>query len=139
MSEVLCMNNRRIMMYRFNIVPVPKPRQTQRDKWLLRDPVARYRAFANDLRIQAREQDFVLPDSHFHCIFYLPMPKSWPKKKREQMLGAPHQSVPDTDNLLKGLIDALRPGNDAGVWDERGTKRWAIDGKIEILIEEEDA
>ena len=33
---------------KYDITPVPKPRQTQRDKWKRRDVVMRYRAFADE-------------------------------------------------------------------------------------------
>ena len=37
----------------------------------------------------------------------MPIPKSWPKKRKEKALGAPHSSRPDLDNLVKFVGDAL--------------------------------
>lgn len=34
----------------YPIVPVPKPRMTQRDKWQKRPAVMRYRAFCDEVR-----------------------------------------------------------------------------------------
>lgn len=43
------------------------------------------------------------------CVFYAPVPKSWPKAKREQALDGrlPFMSRPDIDNLVKLVLDAL--------------------------------
>ena len=39
--------------------------------------------------------------------FYMPVPASLSKKKKESMYGKPHVIRPDTDNLLKTVCDAL--------------------------------
>lgn len=111
----------------YPVVPVPKPRMTQRDKWQKRPAVMRYRAFCDDLR--ARKCTF--PESESHVIFHMPMPKSWSKKKRAEMLGQPHRQKPDRDNLEKALMDAVYE-NDESVWDMRTTKIWSDIGCIEI-------
>ena len=111
----------------YPVVPVPKPRMTQRDKWQKRPAVMRYRAFCDDLR--ARNCTF--PESGSHVIFHMPMPASWSKKKRAEMLGQPHQQKPDVDNLQKALMDAVLK-DDSGVWDMRITKIWSDTGFIEI-------
>jgi len=41
------------------------------------------------------------------CIFYMPIPKSWSKKKRLAAVGEYHIKKPDSDNLLKTIKDAL--------------------------------
>lgn len=111
----------------YPVVPVPKPRMTQRDKWQKRPAVMRYRAFCDDLR--ARKCTF--PESGSHVIFHMPMPASWSKKKRTEMLGQPHRQKPDRDNLEKALMDAVYE-NDESVWDMRTTKIWSDIGCIEI-------
>lgn len=111
----------------YPVVPVPKPRMTQRDKWQKRPAVMRYRAFCDDLR--ARKCTF--PESGSHVIFHMPMPASWSKKKRAEMLGQPHRQKPDRDNLEKALMDAVYE-NDESVWDMRTTKIWSDIGCIEI-------
>lgn len=87
----------------------------------------RYRAFCDDLR--ARNCTF--PESGSHVIFHMPMPVSWSKKKRAEMLGQPHRQKPDRDNLEKALMDAVYE-NDESVWDMRTTKIWSDIGCIEI-------
>lgn len=39
--------------------------------------------------------------------FIMPIPKSWSKKKQEEAIGDYHIKKPDTDNLVKGVFDAL--------------------------------
>ena len=111
----------------YPVVPVPKPRMTQRDKWQKRPAVMRYRAFCDDLRAHK----CTLPESGSHVIFHMPMPKSWSKKKRAEMLGQPHRQKPDVDNLTKAILDAVLK-DDSGVWDMRTTKIWSDIGCIEI-------
>lgn len=87
----------------------------------------RYRAFADELRLKYRED---LPDD-VHMTFYLPMPKSWSKKKRDLMRGQPHQQKPDFDNLAKSVADALRE-DDSTIWRCLVDKYWADEAAIDI-------
>lgn len=103
-----------------NIVPVPKPRMTQRDRWAQRPAVMRYYAFCDEIRLKGPGS---LPP-RLRLIFYLPMPKSWPAKKRTAHEGLPHQVRPDTDNLTKAVKDALAE-EDSYIYDEHATKYWA--------------
>lgn len=116
--------------HRYEITPVPKPRQTRSDKWKERPSVMRYRAFADECRLKKVH----VPESGAHITFNMPMPKSWSKKKRLATVGRAHQSRPDVDNLAKSLLDALY-ADDSTVWDLRITKRWAAVGSIEIITE----
>ena len=113
---------------RYNITPCTKPRQTRSDKWKQRPCVMRYRAFADE----ARALGITIPESGSTLIFGLPMPKSWSKKKKAEMIGKPHQQVPDWDNLAKGIQDAVLK-QDCRVWDIHCTKIWADVGFIEIV------
>lgn len=38
---------------------------------------------------------------------YFPVPKSYSKKKREQLLFTPHTKKPDCDNIAKAVLDSL--------------------------------
>lgn len=121
--------------YEFPIVPVPKPRMTQQDKWKHRPAVMTYRAFADELRLQARAQDFVLPDSGWSIAFHIPMPDSWSKKKRAEMFGKPHQQRPDWDNLCKSFCDALCT-LDETIWECCGVRKyWSDVGRIIVRVE----
>lgn len=110
-----------------DIVPMAKPRMTQRDRWAKRPAVLRYFAF----RDQVRARRVHLPDAGYHITFVIPMPKSWSARKRTAMDGQPHQQRPDKDNLEKALLDAVF-GEDCRVWDGRCTKVWGARGKITI-------
>jgi Holliday junction resolvase RusA-like endonuclease len=117
-----------------DIVPVPKPRMTQRDKWL--DPprpcAGRYFAFCEELRLKCPR----LPESWATGIvvidFYLPMPASWSKAKVAKHRGMPHQQKPDVDNLVKAFLDSVYD-EDCHVYDEHGRKFWSDKGYIEIF------
>lgn len=115
----------------YYIKPVPKPRMTQRDKWLTgvkrRPSVRRYFQFKELCRIYKVE----VKESETEIVFVLPMPKSWPYKKREEMLGKPHQQRPDKDNLEKALLDAVYD-EDCRVWDSRVSKLWGVKPMIAI-------
>lgn len=115
----------------YDIEPCPKPRMTRSDKWNKRDCVLRYRTFCD----QVRAAGIQVPESGATITFVLPMPKTWSKKKKAEMLGQPHQTTPDKDNLEKALLDACYK-NDAHIWDSRVIKRWGYSGQIIIRIEE---
>lgn len=112
----------------YNIVPCPKPRMTRKDKWAKRPCVLRYRAFKDECRIRNVE----LPDVGIRVIFGIPMPKSWSKKKRQDMKYKPHLQTPDLDNLEKALCDAVLD-DDSRVWNMWGSKIWSEEGFIFIL------
>ena len=116
------------------VIPVAKPRMTQRDKWAKRPAVLRYFAFADAFRAEAQRVGFVLPDFGAAFTFYLPIPSSWSAKKKREMEGKPHQSRPDLDNLAKSAADALK-GEDSTIWQYNGlTKLWSSDPRIEVVV-----
>lgn len=110
-----------------SVVPVPKPRMTQSDRWKQRPAVMRYRQYKDDLKSLVRGT----LEASFEVEFYLPMPPSWSQKKRLAMEGAPHQQKPDVDNLLKGLMDALCE-EDSYVFNVQVSKFWASEGSIKL-------
>jgi Holliday junction resolvase RusA-like endonuclease len=112
----------------YDIVPCPKPRQTRADKYLKRPPVMRYRAFADECRLKMKA---IQLDGR-KITFHVPMPKSWPKYKRADMEGTPHRQRPDIDNFAKAVLDAIHPEDDSHIADITLSKRWAIEGAIEV-------
>jgi Holliday junction resolvase RusA-like endonuclease len=123
-----------MVMKSYEIVPMGKPRMTQKDKWAKRPAVLRYRAFKDECRLKK----VVVPESAAHIIFVIPMPSSWSKQKRAEMAGKGHQQKPDLDNLHKALLDAVFE-EDSHVFDHRVSKIWGVTGKIligEIVIGE---
>ena len=117
------------MIKTFILDPVAKPRMSRSDVWLLRPCVARYRAFCDELRLQAKGMRF--PEHGAWVIFRLPMPRGWSDRKKEATAGEPHKTVPDVDNLVKSIFDALET-DDRHIWDVRITKVWDHTGSIEI-------
>lgn len=114
-------------MSEYDIEPTPKPRMTQRDKWKKRPAVLRYHAFKDEVKLKGVS----VPESGASVSFYMPMPKTWSKKKKASLVGEPHQQEPDVDNLLKALLDAVYD-DDSGVWDIRASKIWSYQGKIVV-------
>ena len=108
----------------YPIAPVPKPRMTQRDLW--RQPVKRYWDFCKEVRARG-----VTLNAEVEVIFHIAIFSSWSKKKREQMLGQPHQQKPDLDNFVKALLDAVHK-EDSHIWHIKAKKMWALEGAIEI-------
>jgi len=92
----------------------------------------RYRAFADEVRAAGLE----IADT-LNVVFYLPMPASWSKKKRAEMLGKPHKQKPDIDNLVKALLDAVFD-DDSHVYEIRAVKFWDEVGSFFILNESEE-
>ena len=64
-------------------------------------------------------------------VFGITMPKSWSQKKRDEYLGKPHRQVPDLDNFIKGLGDALYD-DDSCIASICASKVWAARGYIAI-------
>ena len=112
-----------------DIVPVSKPRMTRRDKWMQRPVVVAYRNYGDELRLKLPR--YKVP-SKLWIEFYLPMPKSWSKKRKSEMNDTPHQQKPDIDNLVKAFLDHLCE-DDAYVYNIKAAKFWSDRPRIMIL------
>ena len=112
----------------YPITPMGAPRMTRADAWRVpvRDCVARYRAFKDEVRLRA-----VSLENGDRVVFVLPMPVSWSKKKKAEMCGKPHQQKYDLDNLCKALMDALFQ-DDSHIWKLSIEKIWGYTGEIRI-------
>lgn len=102
-----------------------KPRMTQRDRWHKRPKAERYWAYKAELQLawDAKLSRDVLLEPYV-LVFWIPMPKSWSKRKRGEMIGKPHRQKPDKDNLEKGVLDALM-GEDMAAWCGLVAKFWS--------------
>ena len=107
-----------------------KPRMTQADSWKKRPIVLKYWEYKDDIKNWAVQSNFNL-GNEIYCVFNIPMPPSWSKKKKEEMLGKNHQQRPDIDNLLKGLMDALLD-EDSHVHTVYARKIWSDKGCIDF-------
>lgn len=108
--------------------PRPKPRMVQSDKWRKRPVVQKYWEYKDALR---KEYPHELPES-LYLSFAIQMPKSWTKRKKEQLRHKPHQQKPDVDNLVKAVMDCLSD-EDSGVYKVHAQKYWADEGSVQIL------
>lgn len=115
------------------VSPVPKPRMTRADRWKERPATAKYWRYKDALKAEVTGN----LEPRFMVTFRVPMPKSWSKKKRTEMLGKPHQQKPDVDNYLKAFMDALCI-DDGYIYDARTRKFWAESGSIELEEYEEE-
>jgi Holliday junction resolvase RusA-like endonuclease len=116
------------------VVPMGKPRMTQRDRWAKRKCVIKYRIWADAIRMCMN--GISLED--VSCVSwkaYFPFPDSYTSKKRESLCGAPHRVKPDRDNIDKAILDALFD-QDAGVAMGNLVKVWddGLGPRIEISL-----
>lgn len=68
-----------------------------------------HNAHKQEIREWAVRNEFKMPLGYFAVWFYVPMPPSWRKPKRAEMLHTVHQNTPDLDNYLKQLYDSIMP------------------------------
>lgn len=115
----------------FDICPFPKPRMTQRDRWAKRPRIVKYHIFCDGLRHYASLNNYEV-GKELSLTFIMEMPKSWSKKKRNELNGQPHTQRPDLDNLIKAFKDALCE-DDSHVHTYFNMKKvWGEEGKIII-------
>ena len=103
-----------------NVAPCSKPRITQADKWKKRPSVVKFFAFRDAIK-QSTIHNIALES--FDIEFYIQMPKSWSKKKKELHNGNPHKQRPDLDNYIKAWCDSVFE-EDSVVWRFKASKRW---------------
>jgi len=123
-----------IQYLKWDVIPVPKPRMTQRDKWLnpIRKPVVSYFNYKRTLEAFSWRDKYVVTN-RLSLIFVIPMPSSWSKKKRLSMIGQPHTVKPDLDNLIKAFKDALCE-NDSHIHTyDQMSKVWGTSGAVVIV------
>ncbi len=101
---------------------------TQRDRWAKRPAVLRYWAFVEQIRLA----NVKLPECGAEVTFFIPMPRTWIKKKKELHYGTPHQQRPDLSNLIKALEDSIY-GEDSHIWHYADLRKvWSDIGAIKI-------
>ena len=121
----------------FDINPQTNVRATQGDRIFFKIPreklrpeglkrlmrLERYNEYKLSLSAIAKSKRFAPPEQGGHLVFYIPVPKSWKKYKKEEMHMKLHQSKPDWDNLAKAFFDSMF-AEDMHIADVRVTKRW---------------
>ena len=135
--------DKRRRFYAFDVVPIGKPRMTQSDKWKTnpehpdinkrkRAVVHNYHLCQNEIRFQAEKMRFILGKT-LEAIFFIPMPDSWKKTKKEKMNGMPCEEKPDIDNLVKFFLDTFSK-EDKFVYGINCKKYWAYFGSILVYF-----
>jgi Holliday junction resolvase RusA-like endonuclease len=71
--------------------------------------ILKYFDYKDTLKAMAKEQCFIMPQDAFFMWYFMPMPKSWTKKKKAEMAFKMHKNKKDCDNIGKGIFDALAP------------------------------
>lgn len=134
-----------------NITPQTHVRATQGDRIFFRIPreklypsglkrllrLERYNEYKICLSAEAKRVRFTFPDQGASIKFFIPMPKTWRKKKRDMMHMMLHTSRPDLDNLLKATFDSLF-AEDKTIAHYEAAKFW-VDfpiGWIEVTIKD---
>lgn len=132
-----------------NISPRTHVRATQGDRVFFRIPRADlrpaglkrllrlegYNNYKVSLLAEAKRNKFILPEQGASVVFFIPVPKSWSKKKKKSMHLQLHCGKPDIDNLLKGFLDGLFT-EDHHIGNIMVTKLWINEpiGRIEITL-----
>ena len=127
--------------YIFDIAPSPAPRMSRQDKFKPSDRVLRYKAFREELTLEANVQGLKELPAAMGFSFEIAMPESWSKKKKALHIGQIHQQKPDLDNLIKAVKDSLtyrREADDSHVATYLfAQKSWAEKGSIRLYAVEE--
>lgn len=96
------------MMIKLDVEPMGAVRMTNKGKWVNK-AAQNYLNYKKIIGYQIQSQYKQKPiDGPVGVIawFYMPIPKSWSKKKQREAVGQYHTKKPDIDNLTKGLFDA---------------------------------
>lgn len=130
-AEDILKDNPVIRRVEILITPIPAPRLTRNMYWT--KIAKRYFAYKDELYFNLNQQGVYELPGILDVDFYMPMAKSWTVAKRNKFNGHPHRSRPDSDNLLKGVMDALGTP-DAHVWFPLSKKVWGETGMIVLNI-----
>ena len=75
---------------------------------------------------------------NYKLEFLIKIPKSWSKKKSEQMNWQPHRQTPDIDNLFKSFTDTIfykqEKYNDKEIYRMQASKYWGDTWEIIFTI-----
>lgn len=115
------------------------PRNKLRPSGLKRlERIEAYNEYKVSLLALAKEKQFTIPEQGCGVTFYIPMPKTWSKKKRKKYHGTLHQQRPDLKNCLSAWEDAICIEDKYIAHYSYLCKRW-VDfptGWIEIVLSE---
>lgn len=111
-----------------------KPRMTQRDKWKKRPCVVLYRHWCDRLRAAAPALPQANDVEEIHVLATYVPPASWSGKKRAAAIGCKKRCMPDGDNILKAVCDALWERDEA-LGDKHVARRWGERDELCVTLE----
>lgn len=122
-----------------NMIPTPasRPRVTKRGTYIA-EP---YNTFKKNMVLWAK-MNYKEPLEGalgVNIYFYMPIPKSFSKKKQASLAETWHVKRPDADNLAKAVLDSIGGyafKDDSQVAQLFVTKRYSFTPRIEISIKE---
>lgn len=123
--------------YTLDVTPQtsPRPRMGRFGAYM----PAKYKAYQDCLMYEMRKHNIPQLDySEIEVVAYFPYPKSAPKKNLIE--GAKYLKTPDTDNVIKAIMDCLQKldilENDSRISDGIGRKRYTTSksGRIEFKL-----
>ena len=137
---------RTIISLTFNISPVPasRPRVTRWGTFYGK----RYKEFKREMGMLLIESDVpsqVNPVLWLEGLisadmtFFVPMAKSWSKKKKSLKDGQFCDNNADLDNYEKSILDSLSTvyfHDDRQIVQQKSQKIWAETGRIEVILKE---
>lgn len=114
--------------------PMGKPRLNRSDSWKNKDGTFKRKCVNDWYDFKDKLKEEVLKDgvdltgyTHLDITWFIKMPKSWSKKKKEEMTGKLHDQKPDIDNLEKAFLDSvlkedkkIAAVNKMKLWSTRG-------------------
>lgn len=116
-------------------LPQPRPRVT---KWGVFDPIREKKLWWKSIIAQQFTEMLECP-VQIEFIFYLKIPKSFSKKKRQQIIDGniQHISKPDIDNLIIGMLNCMTDvvyKDDNQVYKLISEKKYSNNPRCEIFI-----
>ena len=122
-----------------DLVPMPAPRPRFSKNGTYNN--SKYTNYKSAFLLKAKQQNkkFLTGALRLEVLFVMPIPKSWSKKKRLASVGQPHICKPDTDNLVKSMLDALEGTiykNDSQICSISAKKVYGNNPRTIYIIEE---
>ena len=118
-------------------MPAPRPRFSKNGTY---NPSS-YTKYKNDVLTLAKQQckTYFNGALSLDITFYMEIPESLSKIKREALMGEYHISKPDSDNLLKSIKDALEGTfykNDSQICKVNMEKVYSNNPRTEFVLSE---
>lgn len=117
--------------------PTPAARARVTRRGFAFDPKAKEKKLARTKIADLWKEDILKEPLSLELSFLMPIPKSTPKKKREELMGSPHVIKPDCDNLAKFTLDVMNDivyADDSCVFDLKINKTYSDEPKTIIKI-----